>query len=375
MTQTDLDRNLDRQHNINVEISSEYPLSQENHAYDPVRILPTSGFQITPRELLHAIGCKTAAIPSSQKDECVKNAWLFTNVLNLSSPHLSINDEKAKAFGSDNLQSRSKELGIGFLCLIAEKYFNVPWDRLEPIGGNERRFDYQGKSEQLNCIFEAKGTSNRIRQPNQIRDGYDKKTAHHERQEFFDVELIISTAIERNGRLPRIIIADPDFSSWKDRFLLTDDRYYRLRHYCRILQYIGLPETAYQLNKYAQAYLKNKRALSKAILDEKQDIGILEKLEIGGDEFLGRWFDFWLPKSSKKYEIFTTDENMTKIVSIIPKIRIFQGLRRDIFRSLNQTDPFSQPLIEKSGLTKYKKYQNVGASVFSDGTIMIIEEV
>lgn len=92
-------------------------------------------------------------------------------------------------------------------------------------------------------------------------------------------------------------------------------------------------------------------------------------------EFLGHWFDFWLPKSSKKYEIFSSDETKTKIVSITPKIRIFQGLRRDIFVTLNQTDPFSHQLIEKSGLTKYKKYQNVGASVFSDGTIMIIEEV
>ena len=246
---------------------------------------------------------------------------------------------------------------------------------MEPIGGNKKRFDYRGKGDQYNCIFEAKGTSNRNSQLDQIRDGRKKKTAHHERNEFFDVELIVSTAIERNGNPPRIIIADPDFSTWKNRYLLIDDRYYRLKHYCRVLQYIGLPETAYQLNKYAQAYLKNKRSLSQAILDEKEEIGVLEKLEIGGDEFLGRWFNFWLPESSKKYKIFSTNEYKAKIESITPKIKIFQGLRRDIFRTLNQTDPFSQQLIDKGKLATYSKYQNVGASVFSDGTIMIIEEV
>ena len=129
------------------------------------------------------------------------------------------------------------------------------------------------------------------------------------------------------------------------------------------------------MNKYAQAYLKNKRSLSQAILDEKEEIGVLEKLEIGGDEFLGRWFNFWLPESSKKYKIFSTNEYKAKIESITPKIKIFQGLRRDIFRTLNQTDPFSQQLIDKGKLATYSKYQNVGASVFSDGTIMIIEEV
>jgi hypothetical protein len=300
MTQSTLDQNLDRLHTISVEISSESPLNPDNHAYDTIRSLPTTGFQISPRDLIHAIGCKTCAIPSSQKDECVKSAWAMAHILNVDTPHLSINNEKAIAIGSDELASRSRWIGIGFLCLIAEKYFNIPWDLLEPIGGNEGRFDYRGRGEPYNCMFEAKGTSNRYTQPGQIRDGCRKKSDHHERNEFFNVELIVSTAIERNGIPPRIIIADPDFSSWKDRFLSKDDRYYRLRHYCRILQYIGLPETAYQLNRYAQSYLKNKRSLSKAILDEKQEIGILEKIEISGDVFLGRWFDFWLPASSKK---------------------------------------------------------------------------
>lgn len=74
-TQQQLDACLDRQHTIPVVISPDGPLPAENHAYDSIRNLPQTGFTFTPRELLHAIGCKTAALPSSATDECIREDW------------------------------------------------------------------------------------------------------------------------------------------------------------------------------------------------------------------------------------------------------------------------------------------------------------
>lgn len=176
-TQADLDRCLDRLHTLNVEISLAGPLPQANQAYDTVRSLPQTGFSFTPRELLHAIGCKTAAIPSSARDECVKSAWLYTHILDLEGPYLSFRG----THGSDLQANRSQEIGIGVMCLLAQRHFNIPWDQLGSLPGRGKRFDYRGTDGILECIFESKGTSYRRHQPSQIDDGIEKKNAHHAR--------------------------------------------------------------------------------------------------------------------------------------------------------------------------------------------------
>ena len=61
------------------------------------------------------------------------------------------------------------------MCLIAERYFGIPWDQLGPLPGQGKRFDYRGITGQLQCIFEAKGTSHSANQNAQINSGLDKK--------------------------------------------------------------------------------------------------------------------------------------------------------------------------------------------------------
>ena len=65
-----------------------------------------------------------------------------------------------------------------------------------------------------------------------------------------------------------------------------------------MLQFIGLPSSAYRLNVYALNHLDKEQAIYRTILDEKRDRGFLERITIAGDEFVGRWFDSWLPKVS-----------------------------------------------------------------------------
>lgn len=370
-TQADLDRCLDRLHTLNVEISLAGPLPQANQAYDTVRSLPQTGFSFTPRELLHAIGCKTAAIPSSARDECVKSAWLYTHILDLEGPYLSFRG----THGSDLQANRSQEIGIGVMCLLAQRHFNIPWDQLGSLPGRGKRFDYRGTDGILECIFESKGTSYRRHQPSQIDDGIEKKNAHHARGEQFDIELIISSFIGHGGDPPQIVIADPDKSSFRKLYERGDKRYYRLKHYCRVLQFIGLPRSAYDLNLYAYEYLAKKRLISRTIIDEKRDRGFLETITIDGDEFIGKWFDSWLPKESIRYKRLYEKEKRLRVPLFSGKRFVFQGLRRDIYKSGMTAEPFSQPLLAKPTTERYQHFDQTGVSVFSDGTVMVFRQI
>ena len=146
-------------------------------------------------------------------------------------------------------------------------------------------------------------------------------------------------------RRPKIILADPDKRSFKELYARGDDRYYRLKHYCRVLQFIGLPSSAYRLNLYAYEYLKNKRSVYRMIIDEKRDRGFLQKIIIAGDEFLGRWFDSWLPKGSKRYRNLYEKEKHLSMRFFRGKRSVFQGVRRDVYESGLTKEPFSELLL------------------------------
>lgn len=369
-TQQQLDLALDRTHTINVSVDPRGPLPNGNPSYNALRPLAQTGFSLTARELLHAIGCKTAALPVGNNDECLKAAWLYTQVLDLDGPHLSFRGN----YGSDLQIPRSMEIGIGMMCLIAERYLGIPWDQLGPLPGRGKRFDYRGTAGTLDCIFESKGTSNQASQTTQIKSGLGKKIAHHQRGEHFDVELVVSTFIGRDGSPPAILLADPDKSSFRELFERGDYRYFRLKHYCRVLQFIGLPRSALHLNRYAQEYLENRRSVYQTIFDEKQERGYLESVMVQGDEFLGRWFDSWLPLHSKRYENLISKESTRLYRRIRPCRKIFQGVRRDFYESGLGPEPFSQPLLERQEAGNYREAQHSRVSVMPDGTIMIFQQ-
>jgi hypothetical protein len=370
-TQEKLDRLLDRQHTIRVNVSLDHPLPVSNAAYAHLIPLEQTGFTFTPRELIHAIGCKTAALPSNSHDECIKAALLYTFVLDLEGAYLTFRGD----FGADLQTARSQEVGIGFTCLIAERYFGIPWDQLGPIPGQGKRFDYRGAGNGFDCIFEAKGTSYLHNQSSQIEDGIEKKNVIHQAGDHFDVELIISTYIGRRNGAPRISLADPDKSSLKEAFNRGDERYYRLKHYCRVLQFIGLPESAYRLNLYAQAYLNKRLSVYKTVMDEKTRMGFLSSVIVDDDEFFGRWFSYWLPENSKRYKNLLNKEKQQKPIWEASRARrVFQGVRRDIFESGFGIKPFSHMLLSKQETNRYAKFEQSGVSVFPDGTIMIFEQ-
>ncbi|MFN8414398.1 MAG: hypothetical protein U0Z26_18605 [Anaerolineales bacterium] len=367
--QNELDHLLDRQHTIQVQISPENPLPH-NHAYAGLLPLAQTGFTFTPRQLLHAIGNKTVAIPANNYDQAAQFSLLYANILDLEGDHLTFRGD----YDSDLKTARSQEIGIAFMCLIAQKHLSIPWDQLGSLPGTGKRFDYRGEGNGLQCILEAKGTSSPERQRSQIVDGISKKEAHHNNGEHFDIELIVSSYVGWNNGSPRIILADPDKSSFQNLYKRGDDRYYRLKHYCRVLQYIGLPESANKLNRFTLKYLDDRNAIYQIIMEEKSQTEFLSSITIDGDVFLGRWFSDWFPEGSKRYKKLSSRKSNIVLREKSSKIRVFQGVRRDIYRSLFTDEPFSQNLLSSQVIDRYSRRNGSRVSVFPDGTIMMFEQ-
>jgi len=370
MTQQELDQALDRPRNLPVEISAEGPLPVANSAYDPIRGLPATGFEYTARELLHAIGSKTAALPSSAQDDCLRASLLYTFILDLSDDEIFFKPSN----DSDLKTPRSQEIGIAFTCLVASRYFGVPWDQLGSLPGRGRRFDYRGTNNGFDGIFESKGTGYRGNQAGQIDHGLKKKNAHHARGERFDVELIISACIGTRPTSGRLVIADPDFDDLAEIFDAADNRFFRLRHYTRILQFIGLPRSAFQLNRYALRYLKGERQISNTIQLEKELDGGLDVEFFGGREYVGRWFKTVAPEGSKRYPKKRYGEERLSELRGNTNRRLFQGLRRDIFQSGMSPEPFEHEMLIRNEVIAEQSESSQPISLLPDGTIQVFQE-
>jgi hypothetical protein len=369
MTQAELDAALDRQYSIPVSVSKSGPLPVDKLVYDPIRQLVETGLIVTPRQLIHVIGSKTAALPSSSVDECIRAGLLYTYVLDLAAPHLRFKN----GLDSDLQTPRSQELGIGTMCILASQCFGVPWDQLGAIPGRGLRFDYRGQRPGFDGIFESKGTSYKGNQGGQILHGIEKKNAHHERGERFDVELIISTFVGRGQDTPRIVVADPDFDELAYLYEKADARFFRLRHYVRVLQYLGLTKSAYMLNRHAINYFKGKREIRSTILDEKSLIGFLDTESFSSERYLGRWFDKINPETGRRSKARYGGKFTRRFGNGSPR-RVFQGIREDVYRAAFGEQPFSQQLLSSDEIKRSLSRIDHSASMLPDGTIQIFSK-
>ena len=171
MTQQELQALLDKSFTIPVVIDNDtFP---NNTPYQQINAMNQTGFTFTARELLHAIGSKTAALPSNNQDECVNAAYLYSHILDFSGQNLGYKTDLV--MDSDLQTNRSNEIGIGIGCLLANKQFNVNWDTLESIKGQGKRFDYRATNVGQNYAYEFKGTKHRGKQNEQVQNGLEKK--------------------------------------------------------------------------------------------------------------------------------------------------------------------------------------------------------
>lgn len=363
MTQTELDRLLDIQHNIPVEFAHQAPIPN-NANYAPILNLNTTGFTFTGRELLHTIGSKTTSLPINQRDEAIQSAYYFVHLLDLESDPLHYKVE----IESDLQTPRSQELGVGVMCLFAYKYFNISWDKLEPIPGPGLRFDYRGEFNNTKCIFEAKGTKYLTNQSSQINHGIEKKEAHHENNENYDIELIISTCVGSSTVIPRIVLGDPKFEFGSYAFAKDSNYFFRIRHYCRQLQACGFPKLAWYLNKSVQGFFKGKEIELDIRTNKNETLSVADTIEIDNSIYYGRWFNNWIPEKSKRYERLKKYE--IPLDSKIERLQLFQGIREDVLdmifaKNISEIEFSSQNLT----LENLKRNNNYNAMVGQDGSI------
>ncbi|GHU56188.1 hypothetical protein FACS189442_4550 [Spirochaetia bacterium] len=365
MTQAEFDAKLNEDFHIDVEIAAIAPLSPTNINYNCISDIQDTGFTFKPRELLHVMGCKLASLPYNETDKCINAAQLYSDILDFQTDDLCFVD---RDFESDFLTNRSNELGVAFTCLFAQKYYNIPTDQLGQIKKTTgSRFDYRGTNGTIECIFEAKGTTSKHTQKTQIESGIDKKIAHHLRDERFDVELIVSTNIRKHGGKPKMIIGDPDYSSLKKLFEKYNDRFFRLRHYSRLFQFIGMPNISYHLNKYALRYINSERKAYMNIFDKDTMLKNLNTINVSGERFYGNWFNEVYPEGSQRYIRYKNYKPMNS------EIKVFQGLREFEFMQLFYREPFTHELINKNGLKKFENYNNIDVSVMDDGSIQVFK--
>lgn len=347
------------------------PLPIGNASYDPIRNLVQNGLNITTRELVHAIGSKTAALPSSAKDDCLRAGLLYTYVLDLERPNLCFKP----GMDSDLQTPRSQELGIGMMCLLANKAFGIPWDQLGGLPGRGLRFDYRGQLNGFDGIFESKGTSYRTNQTGQINHGIKKKEAHHNRGDRFDVELIVSTFVGRGDEQPRILVGDPDFDELAVIYDQADKRFFRLRHYSRVLQFVGLTKSAFKLHKFAKAYLKGERAIGETVLLEKEVEGYLDIEQFGEHRYFGRWFDSIISDRSSRYSYERYGHEYLSRFELGLKPKVFQGMREDVYFAGFEGEPFSQDLLTQDEIFLAKERIDEPVSLLPDGTIQVFREL
>jgi len=374
MTPDQLQLLLNKQFTIPVEIRND--TFANNRPYRQINRLGQTGFTFTGKELLHAIGSKTAALPANNMDDCINSAYLYANILDFDGANFGYKPNLD--MDSDLQTNRSNEIGIGIGCLLANKQFNIDWDTLESIKGLGKRFDYRGKKRNRKHAYEFKGTKYRQKQNSQIESGVEKKLEMHARAENYDVELIISTFLGSSDQEPRIILADPPFDGYSGEYNRVSEIVYSFRHLSRLAQFMGntpLGRTLYlQARKMQEEKNLTKTQLfgNRVIINEADRIntlfenGKLINIHLDGENYIGRWVDSWLPESKN----LTKSNEKKSRLNLSKNLEIFQGINLKLYQHMTENQRKDSKTALRFDKNNDKFLNSQYFSTFTDGTIM-----
>jgi hypothetical protein len=367
-SQDGIDAFLDRNFTITVETTNVAPLPS-NQAYAPLAALTGTGFSFQLRDLLHSAGTRFVRFPLSSADAPLQAAGFLLYTLDPAAAQLCF----LGGIDSDTQRVLSEGVGVGVAYLLAERVLGIPRDQIGSIPGPGKRFDIRGKSSVIRAILEAKGTKYREKQKRQIEDGIAKKAVHHALGESYDVELIVSTHVGTLGNQPRILLADPENDGFEWEFSAQGDKFFRLRHYAKLMQFIGAPALARLL--YLEA-----RDLWRQGFHQSRASGFAEapippdRVRVAGEEYVGTYFRSDSALALAGYS--SVRSWMTRRVGIDPRFALFQGLqasRVDAIRNVGIQGSDPSDLAELSESPSEATQDEVGrrVSLFTDGSLLI----
>jgi hypothetical protein len=100
----------------------------------------------------------------------------------------------------------------------------------------------------------------------------------------------------------------------------------------------------------------------------------LEIVEINNTDFVGRWFDRWLPKDSFRYRhLYDREDSLLKSAL---RFRCFQGIAVSSFNYLLKESPEEIRFMSWEECEQYKgTHGGTRASVFPDTTVLAFEAI
>jgi hypothetical protein len=172
------------------------------------------------------------------------------------------------------------------------------------------------------------------------------------------------------------VVGDPEFDAMADIYDRVDDRFFRLRHYARVFQFVGLSKSAFLLNRYALAHFggatdeeMKMRAEVQADNDLEEETLQIETFQNEG--YFGRWFAGIAPEGSRRYREDRYGRQLVdRFDQGLPR-RVFQGIREDIYHAGHSDEPFSHQLLSREDIEASLIKIGRNASIFSDGSVQI----
>lgn len=339
--------------------------------FAPIHGFVSTGFPLTYAELMHAVGCKIANLPMSEKEECRKSAYYLAHLLCLGGAEIRFKSHP----DSDMVTSISQTVGAGMVCLLAHKGWQIPFDRMEPIPGRGKRFDYRARTDLYAFRFEAKGTRHSGNQAKQVTNGLKKKAVERASGVVVDVHLVVGTLISQRASLAStMLVADPskEIDPWV--YSPEGDEYFRLRHHARVCNYAGLPGLGVKLKRMADEL--HKMRVEFAVFGSRRyhepdplagAVPNIRRVKIDGVHYLGR------DVAWSTSEDLTPQHPRNAAFGPGPGFVLFQGVSEQVVASLLKSlsgGPMPSDSEGDARTIRSLPWPGGTATVFPDGSIL-----
>lgn len=260
----------------------------------------------------------------------------------------------------------SEDLGVAYAALFMVNVFGVTWDTITQIPANialsKNRPDFLGFADQERFLFEAKGTTVLKKVESSMTKAIGQVKEYPE-QAVTKIAIVTYLCADNRFFPSASFVVDPPSLP---ETVPADQPTARLLHFAKILQYIGLPETA----KHYLATLARKLTETRSAEIADTSFVASAKLESLMQELTAK---LRAERESSRLEIVRIGQTNyvgRYINDPAHGLLIFNGAAERVLTKISALDPQGEE-IEVAPLEKDDGY----VSMFSDGTVLTIKPV